>query len=134
MKSVKAYLLFAVILCFILAACSTGAVAPSSSAPPASPSTTKTDAPAVVSPAVTATSGAQKTFTIQELSKYNGKNGNPAYIAVNGVVYDVTNIPQWKNGVHNGYTAGNDLTKQIKSSPHGESKLANAQVVGKLSV
>lgn len=32
-------------------------------------------------------------FTLEELKKYNGKNGNPAYIAVNGKVYDVTNNP-----------------------------------------
>ncbi|WP_290068715.1 cytochrome b5 domain-containing protein, partial [Lactobacillus intestinalis] len=46
-------------------------------------------------------------FTLEELKKYNGKNGNPAYIAVNGKVYDVTNNPHWKNGEHHGYEAGN---------------------------
>jgi len=28
----------------------------------------------------------EKTFTIDELSTYNGKDGNPAYIAVEGIV------------------------------------------------
>jgi len=36
-----------------------------------------------------------RTFTEAELSKYNGRNGNPAYVAVNGIVYDVTNIAAW---------------------------------------
>jgi predicted heme/steroid binding protein len=72
-------------------------------------------------------------LTADELAKYNGKDGQPAYIAVDGVIYDVTNVPQWKNGGHNGYTAGKDLTEEIKTkSPHGLSKLNGVPVVGKL--
>jgi predicted heme/steroid binding protein len=75
----------------------------------------------------------EKTFTIDELSTYNGKDGNPAYIAVEGIVYDVTNVSQWKNGMHNGFEAGKDLTEEIKTiSPHGVSKLKGVPVVGKL--
>lgn len=74
-----------------------------------------------------------KTFTINELSTYNGKNGNSAYIAVDEIVYDVTNVSQWKNGTHNGFEAGKDLTDEIKTiSPHGISKLKSIPVVGKL--
>lgn len=74
-----------------------------------------------------------KTFTIDELSTYNGKDGNSAYIAVEGIVYDVTNVSQWKNGMHNGFEAGKDLTEEIKTiSPHGVSKLKGVPVVGKL--
>lgn len=57
------------------------------------------------------------TFTLDELKKYDGQNGNPAYAAVDGKVYDVTNAAQWKNGMHKGYKAGRDLTKEIKVSP-----------------
>ena len=54
-------------------------------------------------------------------------------MAVDGVIYDVTNIPQWKNGQHNGFEAGKDLTAAIKEqSPHGVSKLQNVPVVGKI--
>lgn len=52
-------------------------------------------------------------FTLEELKKYNGKNGNPSYVAVNGKVYDVSKSPLWKSGEHNGLKAGNDLTKDI---------------------
>jgi len=38
---------------------------------------------------------ASRLFTTAELSRYNGKDGNPAYVAVNGVVYDVTNNAAW---------------------------------------
>ncbi|WP_261179457.1 hypothetical protein [Anaerobacillus sp. CMMVII] len=42
----------------------------------------------------------QRTFTIQELASYDGKNGRPAYVAVNEVVYDVTNNRAWAAATH----------------------------------
>ncbi len=73
-------------------------------------------------------------LTLEELSQYNGKDGQPAYVAVDGVIYDFSNIPEWKDGEHNGYSAGNDLTEAIKTkSPHGVSKLRGVPVVGKLA-
>jgi predicted heme/steroid binding protein len=74
----------------------------------------------------------QKVFTLDELKKYNGQNGNPAYAAVDGVVYDVTNAEKWKNGKHQGVSAGNDLSKAIASSPHGKSVLNKLPVMGTL--
>lgn len=76
-------------------------------------------------------STAQKKITAAELAKYDGKNGNPAYIAVNGVVYDVTNVPEWKSGKHNGrFQAGKDYTEEIKKSPHGTVKLDGVPIAG----
>lgn len=72
------------------------------------------------------------TFTLEELSKYNGENGNKAYVAYKGLVYDVTDSPQWSNGKHQGHTAGTDLTKEISGAPHGDSVFKNLKVVGKL--
>jgi len=77
-------------------------------------------------------SSSQKVFTKEELKKNDGQNGNPAYVAINGTVYDVTNVPQWNGGAHHGLTAGQDLTKEIANAPHGTSVLANLPVVGKL--
>jgi len=75
----------------------------------------------------------ERSFTLDELSEYNGKDGNPAYVAVDGVVYDFTDLGRWKNGDHNGYEAGKDLTEEIKDiSPHGLSVLNRAPVVGTL--
>lgn len=72
-------------------------------------------------------------MTLEELAKYDGKNGNLAYIAIDGVIYDVTDVPQWSNGDHNGFSAGRDLTNEINNiSPHGVSKLKAVPVVGKL--
>lgn len=77
----------------------------------------------------------ERVFTLEELAQFNGKDGVPAYVAVNGIVYDVTDVPQWKNGEHkNGITAGADRTKEItEDSPHGLSVLAELPVVGVLS-
>lgn len=74
----------------------------------------------------------QRVFTRNELKKYNGKNGAPAYVAVDGVVYDVTNIKDWQGGSHHGFSAGQDLTQAIRQSPHGASVLSGLPVVGKL--
>ena len=72
-------------------------------------------------------------MTAEELSAFNGKDGQPAYVAVDGVIYDVTEVSFWKNGDHNGFEAGRDLTEEIKTiSPHGISKLKGLPIVGSL--
>lgn len=74
-----------------------------------------------------------KEFTLDELKEYDGQNENKAYVAVHGVVYDVTDSKAWKNGKHkNGITAGTDLSDIISKSPHGEDVLKDLPVVGKL--
>ena len=102
------------------------------------PSATASNAPsaATVSADATVASASagttDKVFTVAELKKYNGQNGNPAYVAVDGTVYDVTIANQWNNGSHHGLTAGQDLSKEIKNAPHGTSVLQGLPVVGKL--
>ena len=72
-------------------------------------------------------------LTLEELALYNGKNGQPAYVAVDGIIYDMTNSSLWAQGNHNGFEAGKDLTEPLnKQSPHGSSKLKNVPVVGEL--
>ena len=72
-------------------------------------------------------------LTLEELAQFDGRNGNKAYIAVNGVIYDVSNSPRWPQGNHNGYQAGQDLTEAIMSvSPHGKRVLDNIPKIGYL--
>lgn len=73
------------------------------------------------------------TFTLEELAEFDGKDGARAYVAVQGVIYDVTDLPRWEGGTHNGYDAGQDLTDIIlNKSPHGLSTLERAIKVGVL--
>jgi predicted heme/steroid binding protein len=72
------------------------------------------------------------TFTREELAKFNGEDGNKAYVAYEGLVYDVTDVPQWKNGKHNGQIAGTDITGIMENAPHGTSKLEGLTIVGKM--
>ena len=72
-------------------------------------------------------------LTLEELAYYDGSDGKPAYVAVDGIIYDMTNSNAWKNGLHNGFQAGKDLSSEIKNvSPHGTGKLNNVPIIGKL--
>lgn len=43
-----------------------------------------------------------KEFTLEELANFDGTNGKPAYVAVNGIVYDVTLSASWGGGSYFG--------------------------------
>lgn len=77
------------------------------------------------------------TLTREELSKFDGKDGRPAYVAVDGVIYDLTQSRLWRGGEHDPsygrVKAGDDLSEAIKESPHGKANLERFPVVGKLA-
>jgi len=74
----------------------------------------------------------EATFNKAELAKFDGQNGQPAYVAVDGVVYDVTGVDAWAGGKHHGNLAGQELTAIIDThSPHGRSVLKKLPVIGK---
>ncbi len=73
------------------------------------------------------------TFTVEELAKYNGENGNKAYVAYDGLVYDVTNVPAWAGGMHNKESSGKDITDLVGRSPHGIAVFKSLEVVGRLA-
>jgi len=70
------------------------------------------------------------TFTMEEIAQYDGKDGRPAYIVVDGVVYDVSNVRQWSSGVHYGFEPGADVTDALAAAPHGANQLNSAEIVG----
>ena len=74
--------------------------------------------------------GEEREFTMEELSQYDGRNGNPAYVAIEGIVYDMSNEPTLSRGMHFGMTAGKDLTEQLNSCHGMIQSLNNAPKVG----
>ncbi|WP_190323751.1 cytochrome b5 domain-containing protein [Leuconostoc carnosum] len=69
-------------------------------------------------------------FTKSSLKVYDGIDGNKAYIAVNGIVYDVTDINDWESGTHNGINAGKDVSSEFEYSHHGNNILNRLKKVG----
>lgn len=60
-----------------------------------------------------------KDYTLSELAAFDGREGRPAYVAYEGVVYDVTDSPMWRGGDHEAqHRAGADLTQQHEDAPH----------------
>ncbi len=60
-----------------------------------------------------------KDFTKEELAGYDGRNGQPAYVAFKGTVYDVSESAMWGDGDHEGmHQAGADLTGEHDDAPH----------------
>ncbi|MDO8847781.1 MAG: cytochrome b5 domain-containing protein [Coriobacteriia bacterium] len=58
-------------------------------------------------------------FTLEDLKQYNGRDGNPAYVAYEGNVYDVSDSAMWDDGDHMGsHEAGADLTAAHDDAPH----------------
>ncbi|WP_242952394.1 cytochrome b5 domain-containing protein [Anaerocolumna xylanovorans] len=77
-----------------------------------------------------------RVFTLSELSYFDGSEGRPAYVAVNGKVYDVSNIAAWGGGTHfAGLRAGNDLSGQFASCHRGmAAMLDQLPVVGTIAL
>ncbi len=73
-------------------------------------------------------------MTPEELARFNGQNGQPAYVAVGGIIYDVSASPFWAKGNHEGaHQAGCDLTTELKSAPHITAVVERFPSVGRLT-
>ena len=58
-------------------------------------------------------------FTERELQRYNGERGERVYVACEGIVYDVSDCPKWRTGLHEQlHFAGIDLTRSFPKAPH----------------
>ncbi|KAF0207464.1 MAG: cytochrome [Actinobacteria bacterium] len=74
-----------------------------------------------------------KEFTLEELKKFDGREGRPTYVAYKGMVYDLTESSMWDQGDHEGmHAAGGDLTADHDDAPHDEHVLDFPEV-GKLA-
>ncbi len=78
----------------------------------------------------------ERVFTERELRQFDGTRGKPAYIAYQGVVYDVSASSLWRGGLHQDlHYAGTDLTRTLRKAPHTIEVFTHATVkrVGRLS-
>ena len=76
----------------------------------------------------------ERIFTEAELRVYDGRQGRRAYVAYQGVVYDVTDSPLWRGGMHrNMHYPGLDLTRSFRKAPHGEWVFKRVPRVGVLA-
>lgn len=126
MRQTSVLLLILILTVSALAGC---APAPESSVDPNAPA----PAEEAVAQEETVTEEDLPEMTLEELSEYTGKDGQPAYVAVDGIVYDVSHLDKWKTGTHmNRHDAGQDLSEAILESPHGKSMLQRAIPVARL--
>jgi predicted heme/steroid binding protein len=70
-----------------------------------------------------------RNFTLEELARHDGQSGAPGYIAINGNVYDVTNVQLLKDGRHHGVIPGNDVSDLFV---HNQAILNRLKIIGKL--
>ena len=72
-------------------------------------------------------------LTLEELSRFDGSEKKPAYIAYKGKIYDVSSSKLWVEGNHvRKHLAGNDLTEALRTAPHDEDKILGMPLVGEL--
>lgn len=81
-------------------------------------------------------SGGHQSYSLAELAKFDGRGDHDCLVAVDGQVYKIEQGRLWQNGQHEPSegqaSCGRDLSQVITRSPHGKSKLATLQIVGKL--
>lgn len=72
-------------------------------------------------------------YTPGELHAFDGREGRPAFVAHNGVVYDLTGSRLWREGRHMRHLAGGDMTEALGQAPHGPEKLEAFPRAGRLA-
>ena len=74
-----------------------------------------------------------KTFSPEDLSACDGRDGRPCHVVYDGKVVDVSGSKLWKGGQHmRRHQAGTDLTADIQAAPHGPEVLERYPQVGLL--
>lgn len=74
-----------------------------------------------------------KVITREELASNDGGSGRPAYVAVNGIVYNMSDAIRWAGGTHFGLYAGQDLSDAFMGCHRGMLEILNKYpVVGRL--
>ena len=76
------------------------------------------------------------TITQNQLLLYNGDDEDEKWIAYDGIVYDVSECPNWRKEMHrNLHFPGQDLSGEIDDAPHSNDVFTRPciKIVGKLA-
>jgi predicted heme/steroid binding protein len=71
-------------------------------------------------------------YTKSQLALRNGQDKPQIWVALKGIIYDVTESRLWRNGKHYEHWAGQDLTEELADAPHTETVFEKFVVVGRL--
>ena len=71
-----------------------------------------------------------KNFTKETIKDYNGKNGNPGYVAIDGVVYDISDKKLLRGSLRRELRPGVDATRFVKRDPRVMAVIKELPVVG----
>lgn len=69
-------------------------------------------------------------YTVAQLALRNGQDKPQIWVAVDGVIYDVTESRLWRDGKHYEHWAGQDLSAELEDAPHSKSVFARFEKVG----
>lgn len=75
-------------------------------------------------------------ITELQLRRFDGDR-KPMYIAYQGVIYDVTDCPHWRSGIHQDlHFPGQILDNEISDAPHGLEVFRHPSIkrIGRLQV
>lgn len=71
-------------------------------------------------------------YTQAQLALRNGQDKPEIWVALNGLIYDVTTSRLWRNGKHYEHWAGQDLTPELADAPHTEKVFDKFKPIGLL--
>lgn len=71
-------------------------------------------------------------FTREANAARNGQDKPQIWIALDGIIYDVTTSRLWRDGKHYEHWAGQDLTHELKDAPHTEKVFDKFKPIGRL--
>lgn len=71
-------------------------------------------------------------YTRAQLALRNGQDKPEIWVALHGIIYNVTNSRLWRNGKHYEHWAGQDLTDELNDAPHTEFVFDKFTPIGRL--
>lgn len=78
-----------------------------------------------------------RVISLIELKRNTGERGTRMWVAHNGIVYDVTECPKWRTGLHEFlHFPGQDLTGEMEGASHKEEVFNHdcVKIVGRLQL